>query len=101
MTGDKVSRRVYSAEELHRLRSSCSQPKLWEAIEKHDSEDAELVKGTICHSCTPDITGKQTTGDLGIHTHSHDNHLSLALYVRPVFTSHLDSHDEERPVSKL
>lgn len=57
---NKTTRRVYSAEELHRLRSSCSQPKLDKAIEEHDSEDAELVKGIICHPCTSDIICKQT-----------------------------------------
>ena len=59
MTGEQVTRRVYSAEELHRLRASCSQPKLHEAIEEHDSDDAELVKGKVCLSCTSDIIGKQ------------------------------------------
>ena len=39
------ARRVYSSEELHRLRDSKSQPKLCEAIEEHDANDAELVKG--------------------------------------------------------
>jgi hypothetical protein len=53
MTNKKVTRRVYSAEELQRLRAQCSQPKLREAIEELDGEDAELVKGTICHPCTP------------------------------------------------
>lgn len=47
MAGNQVTRRVYSAEELHRLRLSCSQPKLREAIEEHDGEDAELVKGKV------------------------------------------------------
>lgn len=60
MTGEKVTRRVYSAEELHRLRGSCSQPKLREAIEEHDGEDAELVKGKVRHSCTNYIIGQQT-----------------------------------------
>jgi len=46
MTVQKSTRRVYSAEQLHRLRGTCSQPKLSEAIEEHDGEDAELVKGT-------------------------------------------------------
>lgn len=41
----KSARRVYSAEELHRLRSAQSQPKLQESIEERDGEDAELVKG--------------------------------------------------------
>lgn len=45
-TADRTTRRVYSAEQLHKLRASCSAPKLREAIEEHDSEDAELVKGT-------------------------------------------------------
>jgi hypothetical protein len=44
-TADKTARRVYSAEQLHRLRASFSAPKLREAIEEHDGEDAELVKG--------------------------------------------------------
>ena len=42
----KPTRRVYSAEELHRLRDTTSQPRLREAIEEHDGDDAELVKGT-------------------------------------------------------
>lgn len=41
----RATRRVYSAEELHSLRGSCSAPKLFEAIDEHVSEDAELVKG--------------------------------------------------------
>lgn len=41
----KTTRRVYSVEELQRLRGVQSQPELREAIEKHDSEDAEVVKG--------------------------------------------------------
>lgn len=52
MTVDKSTRRVYSAEELYRLRGSCSQPKLREAIEEHEGEDAELVKGEFATSCT-------------------------------------------------
>ncbi|KAK5696679.1 hypothetical protein LTR97_007983 [Elasticomyces elasticus] len=40
----RPTRRVYSAEELHRLRGTTSQPKLCEAIEEHDGDDAELVK---------------------------------------------------------
>ncbi|KAK1821281.1 hypothetical protein LTR12_004339 [Friedmanniomyces endolithicus] len=40
----KPTRRVYSAEELHRLRDTTSQPRLREAIEEHDGDDAELVK---------------------------------------------------------
>jgi hypothetical protein len=40
-----TARRVYSAQELHRLRDSSSQPKLREAIEQHDVGDAEVVKG--------------------------------------------------------
>jgi len=50
-TGDKTARRVYSAEQLHRLRASFSAPKLREAIEEHDGEDAELVKG-VSSSCS-------------------------------------------------
>lgn len=46
-TAEKTARRVYSAEQLHRLRASSSAPKLHEAIEEHDGEDAELVKGTL------------------------------------------------------
>lgn len=49
---NKTTRRVYSAEELHRLRTSCSQPKLQEAIEERDGEDAELVKGKVWDPCT-------------------------------------------------
>lgn len=45
MGSEQVTRRVYSAEQLHRLRVSCSQPKLSEAIEEHDGDDAELIKG--------------------------------------------------------
>jgi hypothetical protein len=40
-----TARRVYSAQELHHLRDSSSQPKLREAIEQHDVGDAEVVKG--------------------------------------------------------
>ena len=50
-TADKTARRVYSAEQLHRLRASFSAPKLREAIEEHDGEDAELVKG-VSSSCS-------------------------------------------------
>ncbi|KAK3677843.1 hypothetical protein LTR78_001938 [Recurvomyces mirabilis] len=39
-----IARRVYSAEQLHRFRSASSQPRLHEAIEEHDVEDAELIK---------------------------------------------------------
>ena len=46
-TADRTTRRVYSAEQLHKLRGSFSAPKLREAIEEHDGEDAELVKGTL------------------------------------------------------
>ena len=46
-TADRTTRRVYSAEQLHKLRGSFSAPKLREAIEEHDREDAELVKGTL------------------------------------------------------
>lgn len=67
MTVDKTTRRVYSADELHRLRATCSQPKLREAIEEHEGEDAELVKGKFDTSCTTDITGKQT-----IHSWHHE-----------------------------
>lgn len=52
MTLDKTTRRVYSAEKLYRLRGTCSQPKLREAIEEHDGEDAELVKGEFATACT-------------------------------------------------
>jgi len=45
MSDTKSTRRTYSAEELHRLRGRVSQPRLSEAIEEHDAEDAELVKG--------------------------------------------------------
>jgi hypothetical protein len=41
-----TARRVYSAQELRRLRDSSSEPKLREAIEQHDGVDAEVVKGT-------------------------------------------------------
>ncbi|KAK4494169.1 hypothetical protein PRZ48_014467 [Zasmidium cellare] len=44
MTPPKVTRKVYSAEELHRLRGTQSQPKLREAIEEKDGEDADIVK---------------------------------------------------------
>lgn len=47
MTTLPSTRRVYSAEELHRLRGTQSQPRLREAIEEHDGEDAEVVKGTV------------------------------------------------------
>jgi len=46
-TADRTTRRVYSAEQLHKLRGSFSAPKLREAIEEHDGEDAELVKGIL------------------------------------------------------
>ena len=60
MTNDKTTRRVYSAEELHRLRASCSQPKLREAIEEHDGEDAELVKGMSAIPAAPTSWCKQS-----------------------------------------
>lgn len=47
-TAEKTARRVYSAEQLHRLRATSSAPKLHEAIEEHDGEDADLVKGIRC-----------------------------------------------------
>lgn len=49
----RSTRRVYSAEELHRLRNTQSQPKLSEAIEEHGSEDAELVKGMMIPTASP------------------------------------------------
>lgn len=56
MTPPKVTRKVYSAEELHRLRGTQSQPKLREAIEEKDGEDADIVKGTsILHMHGPCI----------------------------------------------
>ncbi|KAM0717113.1 hypothetical protein Q7P37_006965 [Cladosporium fusiforme] len=51
-TAEKAARRVYSAEQLHRLRASSSAPKLREAIEEHDGEDAELVKALTITSIT-------------------------------------------------
>lgn len=51
MTVGKSTRRVYSAEELYRLRGTSSQPKLREAIEEHEGEDAELVKGKFATAC--------------------------------------------------
>lgn len=45
MSESKGTRRVYSADELHSLRNACSVPKLREAIEERDGDDAELVKG--------------------------------------------------------
>ncbi|KAK5109001.1 hypothetical protein LTR62_007635 [Meristemomyces frigidus] len=45
----KATRRVYSAEQLQRLRGASSQPKLHEAIDEHDGEDAELVKESSEH----------------------------------------------------
>ncbi|RMZ02138.1 hypothetical protein D0862_06121 [Hortaea werneckii] len=46
MASEKSTRRVYSAEMLHRLRSTASQPTLHlkEAIEENDDGDAELIK---------------------------------------------------------
>ncbi|KAI6840969.1 hypothetical protein KC340_g2604 [Hortaea werneckii] len=46
MATEKSTRRVYSAEMLHRLRSTASQPTLHleEAIEENDDGDAELIK---------------------------------------------------------
>lgn len=41
----KQTRKVYSAEQLHRLRGTVSTPRLNESIDEHDGEDAELVKG--------------------------------------------------------
>jgi hypothetical protein len=57
-TTTKSARRTYSAEELQRLRFRVSQPRLREAIEEHDGEDAELVKGMSLplHSRTDTIT---------------------------------------------
>lgn len=52
MTAPKSTRRVYSAEELHRLRNTISAPKLREAIEENDGEDAELVKGKPTYFAT-------------------------------------------------
>ena len=82
MTADKVTRRVYSSEELHRLRGTCSQPKLREAIEEHEGEDAELVKGIVSLSCTIDIICKQTFGPSTTPHNKHSFLLSLlALYL--------------------
>lgn len=77
MTAERSNRRVYSAEHLRRLRSTASQPtlQLHEAIEEHDADDAELVKGTICHLCTdstPDIISKQSSL-LAVHNNSNNN----------------------------
>lgn len=47
MAAGHTTRRVYSAEQLHSLRDTKSQPLLSEAIEEHDGVDAELVKGMI------------------------------------------------------
>ena len=56
MTVPRSTRRVYSAEELHQLRNTVSQPKLREAIEEHDAEDAELVKGKRTFATLPNDT---------------------------------------------
>lgn len=61
MAPDTSTRRVYSAEQLQRLRSTASQPalNLKEAIEERDGDDAELVKGTrLSHAQTPIPTRK-------------------------------------------
>ncbi|KAF2208962.1 hypothetical protein CERZMDRAFT_87355 [Cercospora zeae-maydis SCOH1-5] len=52
-TAPKSTRRVYSAEELHRLRNTQSQPKLSEAIEEHEGEDAELIKAHLARVRPP------------------------------------------------
>lgn len=67
MPSSKTARRVYSAEELQRLRGTHSQPKLREAIEEHDGEDAEIVKGMlgisqITHTIHCHILPNQTPG---------------------------------------
>lgn len=83
MTDDKTTRRVYSAEELHRLRSTCSQPRLHEAIEENEGEDAELVKGNariLPLPCMTDIIGKQTSPAL-LRASSHVEHPLAPLYL--------------------
>jgi len=67
----KTARRVYSTEELHRLRESSSAPRLSEAIEEHEGEDAELIKGeqnVTFHAPVPQVVhALQPNGPLGIH----------------------------------
>lgn len=56
MTAVQSTRRVYSAEELHRLRSTASQARLKDLLEDKDEDDAALVKGTRRHYCTDSTT---------------------------------------------
>ena len=99
MTGEQLTRRVYSAEELHRLRTSCSQPKLHEAIEEHDSEDAELVKGKVCLSAlstsfrehTKTCLGTNLARSAAIEIHSpHSLFVSFSRFVPLHKASHND-----------
>ncbi|CAK4031431.1 Hypothetical predicted protein [Lecanosticta acicola] len=81
MTGLKVTRKVYSAEELHRLRGSQSQPKLHEAIEEHEGEDAEIVKEHVLRgskSFTARSTRSRTTNNsLRVPSnHSHNENVA-------------------------
>ena len=62
MTKPKTTRRVYSADELHSLRTTCSQPKLREAIEENEVEDADLVKGKFAALCSFGITTNTLLG---------------------------------------
>ena len=79
MAADKTARRVYSADELHRLRSSQSVPKLQEAIEEHDGEDADLIKGSLAWRPT---IGLLLLLFFHIDIHIHTNmHLILNSYI--------------------
>ena len=60
MTTHQTARGTYSAQELHRLRATCSQPKLREAIEKHEGEDADLVKGSLVFHAPPTSSTNST-----------------------------------------
>nr|POE72287.1 37s ribosomal protein s19, mitochondrial [Quercus suber] len=47
----RQTRRVYSTDQLHRLRGTVSTPKLNESIEEHDGNEADLIKGR--HDLSP------------------------------------------------
>lgn len=63
MTAPESNRRVYSAEELRRLRNTVSQPKLQQSIEEHDGEDAELVKGKLGFATLPKALPAMSLGN--------------------------------------
>nr|POE74032.1 hypothetical protein CFP56_72336 [Quercus suber] len=51
----RQTRRVYSTDQLHRLRGTVSTPKLNESIEEHDGNEADLIKAFMecCHDLSP------------------------------------------------